>query len=247
MRACGVHTYSDYLGELDRRPDEIDRLLDTITINVTKFYRNPETWSWLERNLLQALVSGNRRGTGTGSGAQAALRVRNRIPSRWLLARPCAAVGREDWIDDVRIEGYRYRPGSFSSAPAPPVYHDVGSSARHRSCFGGSDTAVRSRPEEVREVDSPFYVAFVGDPPAGPVCGELPASPPVRSHLLPQRGEFISTAGNPGTPDGRLSSTPPWVPGGHLDSGKSGDHFGTDPATSSTCRASRERVYRKPL
>ena len=49
MRACGVHTYSDYLGELDRRPDEIDRLLDTLTINVTKFYRNPETWSWLEQ------------------------------------------------------------------------------------------------------------------------------------------------------------------------------------------------------
>jgi hypothetical protein len=40
MRACGVHTYSDYL-PADREPGEYE-LKDALTINVTRFYRNPE-------------------------------------------------------------------------------------------------------------------------------------------------------------------------------------------------------------
>ena len=44
MRAVGVHTYADYLDVLDRAPGELDRLLDALTINVTKFFRNRETW-----------------------------------------------------------------------------------------------------------------------------------------------------------------------------------------------------------
>ncbi len=51
MRACGVHTYADYLALLDTTPVEYDRLRDALTINVTRFYRNAETWN-LVRNLL---------------------------------------------------------------------------------------------------------------------------------------------------------------------------------------------------
>ena len=55
MRACGVHTYSDYQAVLDRTPAEYERLKDAITINVTRFYRNAETWNLLRGDLLQEI------------------------------------------------------------------------------------------------------------------------------------------------------------------------------------------------
>ncbi|MDQ5840928.1 MAG: protein-glutamate O-methyltransferase CheR [Chloroflexota bacterium] len=53
MRACGVHTFSDYQTVLDRSPAEYERLKDAITINVTRFYRNADTWNLLRAGLLQ--------------------------------------------------------------------------------------------------------------------------------------------------------------------------------------------------
>jgi chemotaxis protein methyltransferase CheR len=47
MRARGVHTYDDYSRLLDSDAREYQDLLDALTINVTKFFRNPETWDAL--------------------------------------------------------------------------------------------------------------------------------------------------------------------------------------------------------
>ena len=47
MRARSVHTYDDYSRLLDQDAHEYELLLDALTINVTKFYRNPETWNAL--------------------------------------------------------------------------------------------------------------------------------------------------------------------------------------------------------
>lgn len=55
MRACGVHTYADYQDLLDRSPAEYERLRDALTINVTRFYRNAETWGMLGREVLPVL------------------------------------------------------------------------------------------------------------------------------------------------------------------------------------------------
>jgi chemotaxis protein methyltransferase CheR len=51
MRARGVHTYDDYSRLLDTDQHEYDLLLDALTINVTKFFRNPETWQALAPRL----------------------------------------------------------------------------------------------------------------------------------------------------------------------------------------------------
>lgn len=48
MRARGVHTYQDYAALLDRDAQEYQDLLDALTINVTKFFRNAETWTALQ-------------------------------------------------------------------------------------------------------------------------------------------------------------------------------------------------------
>jgi chemotaxis methyl-accepting protein methylase len=57
MRACGVHTYADYQALLDRSPLEYDRLRDALTINVTRFYRNAETWNLLRRDVFPRLCA----------------------------------------------------------------------------------------------------------------------------------------------------------------------------------------------
>ena len=49
MRARGVHSFDDYSRLLDSDTREYELLLDALTINVTKFYRNPETWKALMR------------------------------------------------------------------------------------------------------------------------------------------------------------------------------------------------------
>jgi len=55
MRARGVHTYGAYATVLDRLPEEYDLLVDALTINVTKFFRNPETFALLREQVVPAL------------------------------------------------------------------------------------------------------------------------------------------------------------------------------------------------
>jgi chemotaxis methyl-accepting protein methylase len=57
MRARGVHTYGDYARLLDTAPDEFDLLLDALTINVTKFFRNPDTYSVLREQVVAPLAA----------------------------------------------------------------------------------------------------------------------------------------------------------------------------------------------
>ena len=58
MRARGVHTYSDYARVLDTDHAEYDKLLDALTINVTKLFRNWETYSAIAEKVVPALWDG---------------------------------------------------------------------------------------------------------------------------------------------------------------------------------------------
>ena len=55
MRARGVHRYADYASVLDRDAAEWDKLLDALTINVTKLFRNPETYTAIGSVVVPAL------------------------------------------------------------------------------------------------------------------------------------------------------------------------------------------------
>ncbi|UCD23879.1 MAG: protein-glutamate O-methyltransferase CheR [Gemmatimonadota bacterium] len=56
MRATGVETYDDYATLLDRDAGEYEKLLDALTINVTKFYRNRETWEAIAQKVIPQLI-----------------------------------------------------------------------------------------------------------------------------------------------------------------------------------------------
>ena len=55
MRARNVHTYTDYARILDGDDAEYDRLLDALTINVTKLFRNWDVYASLSANVVPAL------------------------------------------------------------------------------------------------------------------------------------------------------------------------------------------------
>lgn len=57
MRARGVHTYDDYAGVLDADRAEYDKLLDALTINVTKLFRNWDTYASIAEKVVPALWS----------------------------------------------------------------------------------------------------------------------------------------------------------------------------------------------
>jgi chemotaxis methyl-accepting protein methylase len=57
MRARGVHTYAEYARVLDSDQGEYDRLLDALTINVTKLFRNWETYTVLRERVVPELAA----------------------------------------------------------------------------------------------------------------------------------------------------------------------------------------------
>jgi two-component system CheB/CheR fusion protein len=52
MEEVGVGEFGEYHEYLETHPDEFTRLFNTILINVTSFYRDPEAWDALARELL---------------------------------------------------------------------------------------------------------------------------------------------------------------------------------------------------
>jgi len=60
MRRSDTETHAEYLSFLQSNPDEREALMDSLTINVTNFFRNPKMWNAL-RPVLQELSAENRR------------------------------------------------------------------------------------------------------------------------------------------------------------------------------------------
>lgn len=57
MRALGVHGYAAYADLLSHDDDERRRLVETVTINVSKFVRNREVWDLLRTRVLPDLLA----------------------------------------------------------------------------------------------------------------------------------------------------------------------------------------------
>ena len=60
MRRTGTDSYREYRRLLEREDGEREELLDSLSINVTGFFRNPEAWEAL-RPVLRDLTAQNRR------------------------------------------------------------------------------------------------------------------------------------------------------------------------------------------
>jgi chemotaxis protein methyltransferase CheR len=128
MRARGLEDFGAYADLLDQDPAEFDRLIDTLTINVTKFFRNRETWDAIEREVVPRLFDDPRSrhliwSAGCASGEEP-------YSVSILLREWAAAKGRQTElerfsilgtdIDRASLEAARtgeYTPLSFDETP----------------------------------------------------------------------------------------------------------------------------------
>jgi len=128
MRACSAHTYEAYSKVLDRDPAEYDRLLDALTINVTKFWRNAETWQTLAEPYLGTLWRATRGhvrvwSAGCASGeepytlAVALAETARQHKEEHLLVRARIDATDLDRESLDRTRAAEFAPGTFSEMP----------------------------------------------------------------------------------------------------------------------------------
>ncbi|MEA2561794.1 MAG: two-component system, chemotaxis family, CheB/CheR fusion protein [Acidobacteriota bacterium] len=56
MREVGVQSYAQYADYLEVQPNEFGPLFDTVLINVTSFFRDPDAWQFLSEHILPRIV-----------------------------------------------------------------------------------------------------------------------------------------------------------------------------------------------
>ncbi len=155
MRTLDVRTYRQYADLLESDPDEFAKMLDTLTINVTDFFRDGVMWESLRNNVLPSLVEAKRAG-------------RNRTIRLWSAG---CATGEEAYslammmLDHLGPEASRYLisvlatdldPIALKKAEAG-VYHvdrlkRISPSYQVRFTRSVSDTQFEIRPEVKRMV-----------------------------------------------------------------------------------------------
>jgi len=58
LQQVEVASFSDYQDYLEVHPDEFEQLFNTVLINITSFFRDPESWDALSRDVLPAILAG---------------------------------------------------------------------------------------------------------------------------------------------------------------------------------------------
>src|SRR5206468_6097808 len=77
-QSIGTESYDAYQAYLAAHPEEFGLLFNTILINVTSFFRDPEAWGYLTSQILPRILTGGRPdsairvwSTGCASGEEA--------------------------------------------------------------------------------------------------------------------------------------------------------------------------------
>ncbi len=128
MRARGAESFSAYALVLDSDGREYDRLLDALTVNVTKFFRNPSTFGALAASVIPQLWNGEGCisvwSAGSSSGEEAfslaALFYEHALALGELdrLARVTVIGSDIDRASLIAAENARYAAASFADTPA---------------------------------------------------------------------------------------------------------------------------------
>lgn len=133
MRAKGTSSHVEYAGMLDADPGEYDRLVRSLTINVTKFFRNWDTYSALDQKVIPALWEQGERelrvwSAGCSSGEEP-------YSAAILMHKHAAGTGQLSRLDSVSIVGTDIDTDSLGEA--------------ERAFYG--ESALGDTPAELRE------------------------------------------------------------------------------------------------
>jgi chemotaxis methyl-accepting protein methylase len=232
MRATGVHSYHDYVRVLDADASEYDRLLDALTINVTKLFRNWDTYQAIARHVIPELWSLPADplrvwSAGCSSGEEP-------FSLAALFHRHAASLGQEARLSRVRILGTDIDRDSLAAADragfTEAAFADTPPELRRR--YFSPDPPHTVVPE-VRRLARFERLDLLSDPP-----------PPAGQHLIACRNVIIYFDR---TSQERLFERfhASLVPGGFLVLGKVETLLG--PArTLFTPIDARERIFRRP-
>ncbi len=121
MRACGVQTYDEFRALLELSATELQRLTDVLTINVTRFYRNRETWQTVSRRVAPELFRGSGLRqiwcAGCASGEEAHTLA-------MVLAEAAAELGHAEWLERIVIDATDIDRQSLEKAAAG-IYNEA--------------------------------------------------------------------------------------------------------------------------
>ena len=113
MHSCGIENFGDYLDYLEVHPEEFAPLFNTILINVTAFFRDPDAWQQLQTQILPNLLKEKNKGepirvwsTGCASGEEA-------YTAAMILAE---ALGIEQFRERVKIYATDVDEGALNQA-----------------------------------------------------------------------------------------------------------------------------------
>jgi two-component system CheB/CheR fusion protein len=113
MHSCGIENFGDYLDYLEVHPEEFAPLFNTILINVTAFFRDPDAWQQLQTQILPNLLKEKNKGepirvwsTGCASGEEA-------YTAAMILAE---ALGIEQFRERVKIYATDVDEGALNKA-----------------------------------------------------------------------------------------------------------------------------------
>ena len=56
LKTVGCANYSDHIIYLNKEPDEYNRLIEAVTINVTEFFRNPEAFEVIGKKVIPEII-----------------------------------------------------------------------------------------------------------------------------------------------------------------------------------------------
>jgi chemotaxis methyl-accepting protein methylase len=232
MRARGVHRFEDYARVLDDDPREYDRLIDALTINVTKLFRNWETYEAIARLVVPALWSLpggsiNVWSAGCSSGEEP-------YSLAALFHQHAAARGEAARLSRLRILGTDIDRDSLAAAARGEydegAFADTPASLRTRYFSPGRPASVAP---ELRALVGLERRDLLGEPP-----------PPGPHHLITCRNVIIYF--DRATQEALFERFhDALAPGGYLVLGKVETLLGSARARFAPVDG-RERIYRKP-
>jgi chemotaxis protein methyltransferase CheR len=163
MRARGIHTYGAYSELLARDEDEHAKLLDAVTINVSKFYRNRDLWRALERDVIPKLFDLRQRPVRLWSAGCAAGEEPYTIAM--LLNEHAVRTGRERELSRFHVLGTDIDVASLRQAAiarySPFAFTDIDDEVRDRWFVPPERTEVK---KEIRSLVKFGVVDLIKDP-----------------------------------------------------------------------------------
>jgi chemotaxis protein methyltransferase CheR len=166
MRARGIHSYADYAALLLQDPLEYQKLHDAVTINVSKFYRNPEVWDVVDKKVLPRLFAAERPiriwSAGCAGGEEP-------YSIAILLREHARQTGKQDALERFDVVGSDIDRLSLETAQrgeyAPFAFTDIPREIRERWFEGPGLTRVK--PELKRDVRFETRDLITSELPAG--------------------------------------------------------------------------------